>query len=164
MMLLCISCGSYKDMNKTRETMYGEILYGKINKSDMQKEPFASWFNEDYETYKPDFNHIDQIKEYMNNVSEVVIIMGSWCPDTRRELPIMMKILDEVNFPEADTKIYAVDRNKKNGLKELRNHKFERIPTFIFYDGSNEIGRIVEKVQTTTEEELLELLRNYFEK
>ncbi len=159
---LLANCKSYKKINRVRETMKGEILYGQVNKAGLQTAPFASWFNEGYENYTADETAIDELREYSNQVSEVVIIMASWCPDTRRELPYMLNILDKINFPQTGTIIYAVDRKKKNDVEALKKYNFTHVPTFIFYDGDTEIGRIVESPTITLEEDMVNILRDYF--
>ncbi len=69
--------------------------------------------------------------------------MGTWCSDSRREVPRFYKIMDEVGF--ADFDMITVNRAKQaNGLEKGYNLNY--VPTFILFKNGKEIGRFVERV------------------
>lgn len=161
---LITACGTSRKMNRVTESSSGEILYGKINRDGLKIAPFNTWYEKQYHAYHAGPTYIEELKEYSGNISEVVIIMAAWCPDTRRELPRILRILDDMGMPESKIKMYAVDREKKNDVKGFESYKFTRVPTVIFYDGEKEIGRIIEQPEMTLEEDMVAMFRYYLKK
>jgi len=70
--------------------------------------------------------------------------MGTWCPDSRKEVPRFYKILDSLKFPESQLKLITVNRMKKGIAQETDGLNIQRVPTFIFYKDGKEVGRIIE--------------------
>ena len=124
---------------------------------------FSSWYNAEYKAYNPDPVFVDELKTYKDKISELVIILATWCPDTRRELPRVMKILDQAGFSQKKMSMYAVDRNKENDVKALDKYEFTHVPAIIFFDEEKEIARITEQPEMTLEEDLTAMLRLYYE-
>ncbi len=142
------SCASY---NKTQNTTTkapavkdaSGNLVGYATKKDFQQEPFgSSWFNGTLRNYSTDKNTIEALKPYLKDVT-IKAFMGTWCGDSKREVPKFYKILEETNFDEKQLSFVTVNREKTaNGLE--KGHNIERVPTFIFYKKGKEIGRFVE--------------------
>lgn len=89
-----------------------------------------------YEAYKPDTVTLEKIKKELPS-ARMVIISASWCPDCRRNVPRMARISQ--HLPGWKFEIYPredEDRARSLGIRA--------IPTFIVYQGENELGRIVE--------------------
>ena len=88
----------------------------------------------------------------------VLIFFGTWCHDSQREVPRMLKILEAVGLPEAHIKMVTLDFSKTDpgGLAAANGVEFT--PTFIFFRQQEEIGRIIEKPAKTLEEAMVELL------
>ena len=84
--------------------------------------------------------------------------MGTWCSDSRREVPRFFKILDAVNYPSDKVAIICVDEDKKTRGNELTGLKIELVPTLIFYKNGNELGRIVESPNDTLEKDIIKIL------
>jgi len=103
--------------------------------------------------YEPEAAAVSTIREQAKDV-EVVAVVATWCPDTRRDLPRFFKIADQAGWPIEKMKFLAVDRTKKDagGLTEKWN--VTRVPTFIFIRGGQEIGRVVERPTTTLEKDI----------
>jgi thiol-disulfide isomerase/thioredoxin len=103
--------------------------------------------------YEPEAAAVSTIREHAKDV-EVVAVVATWCPDTRRDLPRFFKIADQAGWPIENMKFLAVDRTKKDagGLTEKWN--VTRVPTFIFIRGGQEIGRVVERPTTTLEKDI----------
>ena len=88
----------------------------------------------------------------------VLIFFGTWCHDSQREVPRMLKILEVVGLPENNITMVTLDFSKTDpgGLAVANGIEFT--PTFIFFRQQEEIGRIIEKPATTLEEVMGELL------
>ncbi len=156
------ACTSQKNINKVvySKKVGEKILVGKINRQGLEKAPFRTWFEAGYNSYKPDSSVINEIKKHIAKNAKIVIIMGTWCPDSRREVPRFYKILDEIGFNKDNLTVYAVDRNFKAGNIDLTKYDVKRIPTIIFYHYGYPAGRIVERPYSgSLEKDLLEFTK-----
>ena len=119
------------------------MLVGVCSRAELMKPPFGSWFKSEYDSYKPKFPDEEEVENKLPEYN-IVIVMGTWCPDSRREVPRFYKILDFVNFPKEKVKLITVDRRKKGIGEETKGLNIQRVPTFIFYKNGIEAGRIIE--------------------
>lgn len=139
------------------------MLVGKINRAGLQKEPFSTWFKEGYQNYTVDAATLQTVKDKMN-ATEVLVFMGTWCGDSKREVSHFYKILDNMGYSEKKLQIVAVDnhpdRYKQSPQHEEKGWNIEYVPTFIFLKDGKEVGRIVEAPQETLEKDLSKILSN----
>ena len=89
----------------------------------------------------------------------MLIIAGSWCVDTQRELPRFFKIMNSMGVPNNQIEMIMVDENKKTAAFNISVIQVSNIPTFIFFKDGKELGRIIEKPQITLEDDLAKLLQ-----
>ncbi len=152
------ACSSQK-INKVivDEPTGKKILVGYINRDIFADTLFSAWYKKEYDTYKADNNILKRIKENPFSYN-IKIVMGSWCSDTKRELPRFLQILDLLNFPDDKLEMIAVDVDKRTEGKEIEGLEIEFVPTFIFYRGNQEIGRIIEKPVTTLEKDFYDIV------
>lgn len=134
------------------------ILVGETNRKEYQGEQFSNWFNKEYTNYKVDFLTTDKIKNYLDG-KLIKIVLGTWCSDSRREVPRVLKILDFVGFPEDKILLMNVNRMKKGIRDEVDNLDIQFVPTIIVYENGKEIGRIIETPKETLEKDLLEIVK-----
>jgi thiol-disulfide isomerase/thioredoxin len=91
--------------------------------------------------------------------AEVVVFLGTWCGDSRRELPRLWKAMDSgsgaVNF---QIRYIGVDHAKKEPAGLVKEYNVLYLPTFIVRRGGHEVGRIVETAPHGIERDLLALL------
>src|SRR5688500_9267331 len=69
------------------------MLLGKSTRERLAQPPFDNWFTKNYSTYIVDSNTANQVKPLLKN-KQFPLFMGTWCGDSRREVPRMYKILD----------------------------------------------------------------------
>ena len=84
--------------------------------------------------------------------------MGTWCSDSRREVPRFFKILDKLNYDQKNVTLICVDRKKAAQTGNVDKLKIELVPTLIFYKDNAEIGRIVESPKETLEKDLMKIV------
>ena len=84
--------------------------------------------------------------------------MGTWCSDSRREVPRFLKIIDGLNIPQENISIYCVDRDLSTENNEIDNLNIKAVPTFIFYRDNIELGRIVEAPTESLEIDMVKIL------
>ena len=155
--LLIVSCAS-TPKNIATKNKNGNLV-GIATKKDFQQEPYGSeWFNDFYSYYETNKGTVEKLKPYLKGI-KIKGFMGTWCGDSKREIPNFYKILDEAEFDYKNLELVTVNRQKKaNGLEEGFN--VIRVPTFIFYKDGKEIGRFVEHAieDSSVEEDFLKIL------
>ena len=108
-----------------------------------------SIFKTGYDNYVPsDFS----VLKY-DDVS-VVIFFGTWCHDSKRELPKALKIFNDIGINDENIELIAVGFDKKEPLGRAAKLKLVYTPTLIFFRGSKEIGRIIEKPVISLEKDI----------
>jgi hypothetical protein len=62
------------------------MLLGKSTKQRLQEYPYGNWYNKNYSDYKLDLVTAELLKSKLKN-KRFVIFMGTWCGDSRQEVP-----------------------------------------------------------------------------
>ncbi len=151
LIIVGISFGQEKPNREIDEKTGKPILFGTLDRDDFQDDNFAWWFNSGYKFYTVDTLIVKKLSVIDIDSLNITIVLGTWCSDSRREVPRFFKIIDEMQFPQEKIKLFGVNRNKESSDNEIVKLEIELVPTFIFYKDQKEIGRIIE-----TPEELLE--------
>lgn len=133
-----------------------EILVGRISYAQMEKYCTA-WFTPDYDRYKVNASLLEQIKPLLNG-KQVSLLMGTWCEDSQREVPGMMKILAAAGYAVNELEIIAVDEDKRTPSGIEKPFAATYVPALIFYNEGQEINRIVEFPIGTLEEDIFAIL------
>ncbi|HBG71990.1 MAG: hypothetical protein A2W93_05400 [Bacteroidetes bacterium GWF2_43_63] len=136
-----------------------DILIGECNREGLMLPVFAEFYSLEYGSYNPDPETLPLLAAFGNDY-RIVIVMASWCGDSKEQVPRFLKIADSFGFPEADIRIFSVDKNKTaSGFEdELVLYNVSLVPTFIFYRGDEEFGRIVETPVESLEKDWLKIL------
>lgn len=129
-----------------------DMLLGKFQKEDLQQQPFSKWFSPRYEEFTPEPEAMTIIKENIDDY-KIKIFMGTWCGDSKREVPKFLKILDKADFDYKDVDMVAVDYNKQTPSKIEEELNIQWVPTIIFYKNGEEVNRFVEYSQGESIEE-----------
>lgn len=133
------------------------MLVGICNREAMQDSSFAWWFNSEYDNYELDGETLSHVK-IDSEFQSITIVMGTWCSDSRREVPRFYKILDSLNFPSAKVKLIMVDRKKEAAGIDISSFNIELVPTMIFYNDGLEAGRIIETPKESLEKDIAAML------
>jgi thiol-disulfide isomerase/thioredoxin len=159
-LIFSISCSFSKEYPKiTEDKKTGEpMLIGIISESDMTGKNFSEWYEFQYDAYIPQPEAILNLISKDASALNYSIILGTWCSDSQREVPIMMKVLKEAGVQEENIHLIAVDRDKNANEIKLEHLKITRIPTLIVYDDDTELGRIVEVPDVSVESDLTIIL------
>lgn len=157
--------------NANSQSLFEEIelpngnifLLGEIAISNLETEPYKDWYHTNFENYTVDESLVKLFKKKLKK-HEVLLFLGTWCGDSKREVPRMLKILEAANFPKEQLKIIALDRRRDNYKKGLRGEEkgwnIKRVPTLILVKDGVEVNRIVERPVDTLEEDMLAILTN----
>jgi thiol-disulfide isomerase/thioredoxin len=149
------------DLNKLSLTEENEeILLGRIDRKGLQRRQFKPWFDSIYASYPLDTATLRKIKPLLVDM-DLKVFMGTWCEDSQREIPALVKILDSTSVDFENLYITAVSRDKNTPQGYEEKYNIEYVPTIIFVDGNNndiELGRIVEYPQESLEKDIHAIL------
>ena len=91
--------------------------------------------------------------------AEVTIYLGTWCGDSRREVPRFWKAVDAAGGSVPfEVRYVGVDHAKQEPADLLKQDGVRYLPTIIVRRGGHEVGRIVETSPHGVEQDLLALL------
>jgi thiol-disulfide isomerase/thioredoxin len=141
---LMFSCSSQKTITQLPTE---EMIVGEFSESNLKENNYATWYLPEYNEYIVETKKLNDVKGAINDF-EIETFMGTWCGDSKREVPRLYKILEAVDYPTNKMKIYGVNRQKKSIKEEEVGKSISHVPTIIFYKDGKEIGRIVESPVT----------------
>src|SRR5687768_9786833 len=101
---------------------------------------------------------VEMMKSYVREGDRVEVYMGTWCPDSVREVPKFLRIREDLKSQfgvELPATFVAVDRAKQQPAALIAGKDVQKIATFIYYRGDREVGRIVERPSGLFEDDLL---------
>lgn len=137
-----------------------DILINACTRDGMVTFPeFKEMYEPLYAAYTPDAATMIELKKLVKK-EKIKIVFGTWCGDSKVNVPNFLKIMDALHVKEKNIEFIAVDGNKKaeNGIIDGLDIKM--VPTFIIYDQKGiELGRIVEGPKTTLEGDLLAIYK-----
>jgi thiol-disulfide isomerase/thioredoxin len=145
-----------QDLNKKIEDTikHKQVLINQCNRAGLTSFPeFKESYDFNYGYYKVDTNSV-KILSKLTKDKTIKVILGTWCEDSKFQVPNFIKLLDALKISEDQVKFIAVDGNKKVEDGSIDKLKIEKVPTFIIGDKmGNEIGRITESPKETLEKE-----------
>jgi len=133
-------------------------ILGYFNVGRLKQEPHSAWFVKGMDEYSFNPQVIDTLKGISKQGLAISIVLGTWCPDSRREVPRFMRVLKEINFPADKVRLIGVDNVKFSPIDNYDALGIERVPTFIFYINNSEAGRIIENPTTSLEQDMVNIL------
>jgi len=133
-------------------------LLGYINPAQFTRPPHSEWYSGGFDQYIPDSTAMAKLMQINRDDITVTVVMGTWCPDSRREVPRFMKITDLWNFPAGNITFIGVDNTKLAPVVGYDTLDIERVPTFIFLKNKVEAGRIIENPETSLEQDIVNIL------
>ena len=133
-----------------------DILINACTREGMTSFPeFKEMYDPLYASYTPDAATMIELKKLVKK-EKIKIVFGTWCGDSKVNVPNFFKILDALHFKEKSVELIAVDGNKKGENGIIDGLDIKMVPTFIVYDQKGkELGRIIEGPKTTLEGDLL---------
>ena len=139
-----------------------DILWGPVTWDGLREEaPFSEWFEKEYTSYEPDMEVIGVLDTETLSTWFVRIVMGTWCPDSQRELPRFYKIWETLGLDFETISLYGLDSQKMGPDMSIDSLAIEKVPTFIFYQCNMELGRVVESPEESLEKALFTLLYEF---
>lgn len=134
-----------------------EILIGIATELELRDAPFSTWYVPNYENHIVNSKETNIIKPLLKDI-EIKIFMGTWCEDSRQEVPKFYKIMDAMGYSKEKIELITMNRQKttpenyENGLDIINT------PTFIFYKNGKELNRIVEYPIESLEKDMIKII------
>ena len=156
------SCTAQKVVinREIESTNDGPMLLGFQSRSQFLKAPYVDWYQKEYEEYAPHTESLALLKKEKLNSFNITAVLGTWCDDSHREIPRLLKILDAVGYPENKITFLAVNRKKESPNGDEGPMNIQKVPTIIVYKYGKEVGRIVEMPNSGwLEKDLIEILK-----
>lgn len=143
------SCAEKIIINReVNTTEYGKMLLGTQSIDQFQKDPYKTWYDENYNIYPIDKSSLNELKKEKLNAYNITVFLGTWCSDSKKNFPRLMKILDATDFPKNKLHIIAVNRKKQSPNGEEVKYNITHVPTVIVEKYGKEIGRITEEPES----------------
>ncbi|WP_343658389.1 thioredoxin family protein [Chryseobacterium sp.] len=148
-------------VNREVETQKdGKMLLGNQLKEQFLKAPYSDWYVKEHDEYVLDQKAVSELKKEKIGSYDIIVFMGTWCEDSHRDFPRLMKILEAVNYPENKLSIIAVNRKKESPTGDESLYNLQKVPTIILKRYGKEVGRIVEMPTSGyIERDLAEILK-----
>ncbi len=155
--ILCFQAHGQEKNKKVTDVNGREKLLGQVDKQAFLKDSFASWFAPQFEGFEVDQKEVKKFKKKLKKY-DIIAFMGTWCGDSKREVPRFYKVLEAADFPMNQLKMVTVDYIKPNYKKspdgEEEGLNIVKVPTFIFLKKGKEVNRIIESPVTSLEKDM----------
>jgi hypothetical protein len=145
LMIASIGCGSTEQPLQKSEPFTGVISASQLILEYPQ-------FRSAYEKYQPSLDEIAAVKSLSGK--SIVVLFGTWCHDSEREVPRLLKLLDLSGVELQSLSLHGVNYNKQEPTNLHRQYDLRYSPTIILLQGENELGRVVEKPIVSLGEDL----------
>jgi thiol-disulfide isomerase/thioredoxin len=135
-----------------------KYLIGLCDLKGLQKGTYGAYFDSQFDLYQPSESYIDKLENKIDDY-EITVVMGTWCIDSKREVPRLFKVLSDAGYNLKRVKVIAVNREKQAVVVNIEDLNIERVPTIIVYKDEKEVGRIVEIPKRSMEADLWKIIK-----
>ena len=130
-----------------------QYLRGHFDEKEFLSE--CKWEQKVDEMYKPKQKHMDSLATLKDSF-KVRVYLGTYCHDSKKWVPRFFQL--KKKLPVQSLEIISLDTTKRDDREYAKQDGIEKIPTFIFFKGGNEIGRIVEKPKGRLEKNIWKII------
>lgn len=155
--LLLISCAHPPSKIDSTQQLYptGDITIEQLQQHDYFFHPDKSTQSPaDATTTLDTINSLQKVQQH----TDITVFFGLWCHDSQREVPRLIRLLQRVNNPHLKLKLIALDLHKSEPQAREKNWNIRYTPTVIISRQAKELGRIVEKPETSLAQDLLNFI------
>jgi len=111
-------------------------------------------FQDNYEEYEPG----ELLDPVLFRDIEIYVLFGTWCHDSQREVPRLLRLLNTLNIQENYIHLIGLNFSKNEPQDRGKHFQIKKTPTFVFLRNQKEVGRIVEMPEISLEADLLKIL------
>jgi len=137
-------------------SVYGTLeLLGPLSKEEIL-ENFPDWQVE-VASYVPDQEVIEKLQSIPSEI-KIEIFLGTWCPDTKKNVSAYFKIMDMVDNSLIMTSYIGIPRDNDFRKPFIEGKNIIKVPTFIITIDNQEKGRIIENPTKSVEKDILDII------
>jgi len=133
-----------------------KVVIGRIKSEELLRH-FPE-YRRNYLNYYPDSSAVRFLQSWSPPV-KILLFIGTWCSDCRREVPKLFKTLDMAKNSQIKLDIVAIDRGKRDAENLMGKYGIRYVPTFVILYRQREVGRIVEHAKVSIEQDLVTILK-----
>ena len=150
---------------EVNRTVYDEerqevLLVGKMDYQGLTGDIFGPFYESEYGSYTPDPETIASLITSGISDHGFLVVLGTWCSDSQREVPRIIKVLNDCGIDTEQIGLIAVDHDKMAAGTKVDYYNIEKVPTLIMFARDEEVGRIIETPDETIESDLLNIILN----
>lgn len=110
-----------------------------------QPELFSKYdvFKQGYDDYQPQTEQLSQMQSLAGK--DVLVMFGTWCHDSEREVPRFLKLLSESQVNLNSLTLVALDFDKNDPLGISDTYDLRYTPTFVVLEDREEVARVIER-------------------
>ncbi len=112
-------------------------------------------FQDEYQSYQPSEKELAAVASLQDD--SLVVLFGTWCHDSQREVPRLLKTFDLSGLDVPKLTLVAVDTKKNDPQGLAKKYALKYTPTFVLLKGDKELGRVVERPKTSLTQDLQSL-------
>jgi len=139
------------DLNK-------DVMVGKCDRNGLKQGEYGLYFKSQYEVYEPSEKYIEKMKKVKINLVDITIVFGTWCSDSKIQVPRFYKVLDKAGYNEKRMTVIGVSRKKLAFVTNIEHLDIVLVPTFIISQNGKELGRIIETPKKSLEKDLAKII------
>ncbi len=109
--------------------------------------------------YQPSSDAVETLRA-LDRETEVTVVLGTWCGDSRNYVPKLLRSLEDANNPRIRLDLVSIHRGFNEPADVILGQKVTNVPTVIVRQAGEEIGRIVETPASETIEQDLAAILN----
>jgi hypothetical protein len=145
LVVVSVGCGSTEQPMAKSEPFTGVISTAQLIAEYPQ-------FRSNYQQYQPSADELAAANSLSGK--SLVVLFGTWCHDSEREVPRLLKVLDLSGVKLANLSLHGVNFNKQEPTNLHHQFDLKYTPTIILLQDKDELGRIVEKPLESLGEDL----------
>lgn len=134
-----------------------QVIVGQVSWKEWQDS--SGWKDFSAKDYEITAENKAKLASLINDKINFLLFAGSWCGDSETEVPIIYKIIKDIDADENIIKLIGVDRQKHDLDGEATKYNITRVPTLIILKDGQELGRIVEFPKKSWDEDLLDIFK-----
>lgn len=157
LIILAVSCLKSNDYTAHTDEYNRLIIDGIISIDDWYKE--SAWDKSLINLYSIDTISVGNISKKIEKSShKFLLVAGSWCGDTKTELPKILKIFELSKIESENIILIGVGRNKSIKSKLFHTLEIEKVPTLFILKNDKIIGKIIEFPKQSWESDIAKIL------
>ncbi len=153
--MLCCAYNQPKSDRRSAQAPSRVILTGELTEQQLLDQ--LSSYRTGKAAYLPDSEAIAALQSLKSEI-HIIVFLGTWCPDSEREVPRFLKIIEQAKGTPITYQLVGLDRSKRDAAGLAERFQIEFVPTLVVLHQNEEIGRIVESASVSLEQDLVEII------